>query len=664
MEHSSGIIDQKMDSDPDVKLTLKQRIYPTPLDDQVQPKCLENRIYPTRTGARVRLSVPDISDDRTSGDNLLLTQPEPMSSLSGSVGRLKHMFETLSSPNPITTVSSASLDKQDDLPSLKVKDIAIKFSGSSDDTYVRSSNTVSCVLEKEFVTQFDNRTKDEDHAIEMLNSVLQEQEVQPKASGTSQIETVGNQLKITGGIKPVNVKPISTPEEETKQSKNSVDICDELRYDSEFLFENDRITHESLRNSSEPELSRRGTLTSQFLFGWNEGETGKNGDQEKGEKGAEENSETAEVTMHNDVVEASVNRGKNSGEIGNKGDGPQPKHDIKQVDVDLLQSSCLTQASLPEASNELTAGTSATVPKDDNSKEEIFISADYDNEKITVPEYNIPLKKSTKRDPDVIPVSYASGVASDQSEINSADIGGIQIHLPDAEVSSPADGANSSETVTDEMSETIKEPVVVPISTNAVSCAPRFPDGGISDAVCDILNNADVTYNNPVIGKDTKDEALCDSVDEQGKDKHSVINSEKPDTPVQAGHSGICSRNLPDIVQSGSPDVSGYQSGTSETEEQRLLMEHGLGTDQKNLTYNITNRNSHKGQFEGCHGDKAKVEGHVKDEDGSGTDSDDSDTVVEKDELATQSSLMDMYHTLLQRSDSRDSPPDKVIYRL
>ena len=57
-------------------------------------------------------------------------------------------------------------------------------------------------------------------------------------------------------------------------------------------------------------------------------------------------------------------------------------------------------------------------------------------------------------------------------------------------------------------------------------------------------------------------------------------------------------------------------------------------------------------------GSKVTVEG--EDDDGSGTDSDDSDTVAEKEELATQSSLLDMYQTLLQRSDNQDSPQEQV----
>ena len=347
---SSSVTGAKSEINQERKLTLDERIYPTPMDDQVKPASLDKRIYPTPVGARVLPCVPDISDDQTVGDNLLGTRTEPMSALSGSVSRLKHMFENLSSPSPATTISSASLDKTDDLPSLKVKDIAVKFSGADGESRPGSSGAVSCVMEKEFATQFDNRTKDEDHALEVLNAVLQEQEVRPGASGYSKelvIENSQNELEneLTGALvqsrDTVGENTQNSPsEEESKQPEDGADIGDELRYDSEFLFENDFITQESLRKSSEPELIRRGTLTSQFLFGWNEGETDKNGRKEKAERAAEENSETAEITMNNDVAEASENRIENVDETSSTKEGIGTE--------DLLHTSCSTQASLPQ----------------------------------------------------------------------------------------------------------------------------------------------------------------------------------------------------------------------------------------------------------------------------------------------------------------------------
>ena len=156
-------------------LTLEQRVYPTPLNDREKTPfvaaefaaSIGKKDYFERPVVRVRPYVPDIADAPASGRPEISALDETampvMSTPSGSVSRLKHMFETMSSPEKNITVSSLSLDKSGELSTLKVKEIAAKFGirDYGNPTKTKTSNDATRITEKEFTGQFDSRHKDE-----------------------------------------------------------------------------------------------------------------------------------------------------------------------------------------------------------------------------------------------------------------------------------------------------------------------------------------------------------------------------------------------------------------------------------------------------------------------------------------------------------------------
>ena len=673
-------------------------IYPTPVNDREKASfvsaefatCIGKKDNLERPVVRVRPYVPDIANAPAAGRMEMSALDEStestMSKLSGSVSKLKHMFESMSYPQKNISVSSLSLDKSEDLPTLKVKEIVAKF-GIPD--YGNSPKPSDDATGK-----FDNRHKDEHRVVDNIDVMVckQDEDISeflkwnpsvdydalPEISTTP--ETVMERKELLAPGKQTEIKPIIptsgvsvlTKTLSSDRMARDAEQCDDLRDDSEFLYENDRITLDSLRKNSEPELIRRETLTTQFLFGWGKENEGrekdmKDDDLESVQTNVETYSETSEITLNNDIICKSVD----TKEIKDREIEDQENNTVQ---TNLAKEPIPTPKNsvLPESSKNY-FGASGSEDTCRKSPEEIFISVNFETEQGLESDYHIPLKKSNKLEPDVIPLQ------SDEQQTYLAKENGQRNEETGNYFSSngaPASGVNNPDGFVNAPQETLIAPVMV-------SPASKYPSAGpskehppivyksLSDAVCDILGDVkNEAYAPYVLYKETR-KANCDNIQmkqsnlEQAViDSSSVVAADNLESRADTSVSAAC--NLPDVVQSGSN--VGHDNGYESFEPQ--IMEYSANkhisrdinlADARDPVFivsmkhlNVADNPSEIDKPEDSHQSELKSESDV--------DSDDSDTVGETEEMATQKSLMEMYQTLLTGSASHDSSHDDVKY--
>ena len=312
----------------------------------------------------------------------------------------------------------------------------------------------------------------------------------------------GKQIEIKPII-PTSNASLLTKTFSSDQVSGNFELCDDLRYDSEFLYENDRITQESLQKSSEPELIRRGTLTTQFLFGW--GEKDKKDDRlESVQTGVEACGETSEITLNNDITYKNTDTNKIK-------DREIEKYETNSVQDHLtkIPIPCPTKSVRTDSSKNY-FDESGFEDKCGETPGEIFISANSETEQGLESDYNIPLKKSHKLEPDVIsPHSYDQETFfNDQSKEN-GETGNCFA----------SDGVASSSVIYPV--EFVKMPQELLIAPVMVSSVPKFQAGGpgeehppivyqsLSDAIYDILGDVKSETDPHVLHEETRI-ANCD----------------------------------------------------------------------------------------------------------------------------------------------------------
>ena len=678
-----------------------ERIYLTPVNDREKASfvsaefatCIGKKDNLERPVVRVRPYVRDIADapaaGRTEMSALDKSTESTMPKLSGSVSKLKHMFESMSCPEKNTTVSSLSLDKSEDLPTLKVKEIVAKFGIPDYGNSSKTSDDASCIMERESSGKCDSRHRDEHRIVDNIDVMVCKQDEDnseflkwnpsvdydalPEISTTP--ETVKERKESWAPGKQTEIKPIIqtsgasvlTKTLSSDQMPRNTEQCNDLRDDSEFLYENDSITLESLRKDSEPELIRRETLTTQFLFGWGKENEGrekdmKDDDLDSVQTSVETYSETSEITLNNDIICKSVD----TNEIKDR--------EIEQQENNSVQNNLAKEpiptpkkSVLPESSKNY-FGASGSEDTWTETPEEIFISVNFETEQGLESDYHIPLKKSNKLEPDVTPLQSGeqqTHLAKENGQRNE-ETGNYArascVNNPDGFVNAPQ--------------ETLIAPVMVSPASKYPSAVtskehPPIVYKSLNDAVCDILGDVKNEANAPHVLYEETRKANCDNIQmkqsnlEQAViDSSSVVAADDLESRADTSVSSAC--NLPDIVQSGSH--VGYDNGCQSFEPQ--IMEYSADkhisrdinlADARDPVFivsmkhlNVADNPSEIDKPEDCHQSELKSESDV--------DSDDSDTVAETEEMATQKSLIEMYQTLLTGSASHDSSHDDVKY--
>ena len=664
---------------------LEQRIYPTPLNDREEASCVAAEFATSigkkenfeRPVVRVRPYVPDIADapatERTKISVLDESIEVTMPALSGSVSRLRNMFETMSSPEKNITVSSLSLDKSGHLSTLKVKEIAAKFGIPDYGNPTKTSDDASCITSKQFTGQFDSRHNDvtickqeeENFKISKLNlSVVPEMPATAQTIiGKKETWLPGKQIEIKPTIQTCN-SSVPTKTLSSDQMLGNAELCRDLRFDSEFLYENDRITQERLKKSSEPEVIRRGTLTTQFLFGWEEDDGRQekdmnDDDPENVQTRVEAYGETGEIILNNDIVCKSVDINKIKDREIDKYESNTVKNNFPQI-----QKPCLTKSVLSDSSKNYFEE-SESDDKCSNTAKEIFISANFETEHGSESDYNIPLKKkSDKLEQDVIHEQETQKILKEESG---------NCFASDGAPESVANGPR-------EFVETSQETLITPVM---VSSAPKFQITGpgeehppivyksLNDAICDILGDVNRETNAPQVLHEETRKANCDDIRiKQMNHEKAVIDSSSAvavDDPKLSGDISISSEcNLRHVMQSGTHVGNGNGCQTPELQIKLSSTDKHISHD-TSLAYGIESESIVSKK----HPDVAEYEGendksedpHSKGLKSEGeADSDDLDTVAEKEEMATQNSLMEMYETLLTGSARHGSSHNEVKY--
>ena len=683
-------------------LNFEQNIYPTPLTDR-EKASFASAEFATSIGkndnlerpvVRVRPYIPDIADAPAAGRIEKSASDEPVKStmptLSGSVSKLKHMFETMSSSDKDIKVSSSSLDKSGDLPTLNVKEMVAKFGIPDCGNSSKTSDDTSCIMERKFTGRFDSGHKDEHHVVENIDGMVSKQDGDNSESSKwnpsvdndvlseiyANAETVMGKKESWAPGTQAEIKQ-TTPTSGASvlmndQMPRNVEQCDHLRENSEFLYENDRITVESLQKNSEPEITRRETLTTQFLFGWgaeNERREKDTKDLQKVQTRVETDGESSEITLNNDIICKSVD----SNEIKDR----EIDHQATNTIQDNLTEKPIpnpTNSVLPESSKNCFCE-SGSEDKCSEAPEEIFISANFETEQGLESDYHIPLKISNKLEPDVIPLQSCEQ-ETDQTIENDQRILNEENGNYFSSNGALASGVNNPGEFVTTPQETLIAPVMV-------SPASKFPSAGpckerppivyksLNDAICDILGDIKSETNAPHVLHEETRQANCDNICmKQSNLEQAVINSNRivaaDDLESRADTSVPSACHLPDIVQSGSHvgHDNGRQSSEHEITEcsadKHSARDINLA-DKKDPVFivsmkhpNVADNPSEIDRTEDRLQSGLKTEGVA--------DSDDSDTVAEKEEMATQKSLMEMYQTLLTESASCDSPHDEVKY--
>ena len=684
--------DVDLDGNPDRSskyssgLNLEQRIYPTPLNDREEVSCVagkfaasigkKDQIVFERPVVRVRPYFPDIADasapERTEISVLDESTKATMPALSGSVSRLRNMFETMSSPEKDTTVSSLSLDKSGDIQTLKVKEIAAKFGIPDYGNLAKTSDDESCITEREFTGQFDSRHNDvmickqeeENSKISKRNLSVVPDAV-PEFPGTAQTMMAKQESWLPS--KQIEIKPtipaydssVPTKTLSSGQMLGNAELGDDLRFNSEFLYENDRITQESLKKSNEPEVIRRGTLTTQFLFGWGEeNEIQKkdmnDDDPENVQTRVEAYGETSEITLNNDVMCKSVDISK----IEDR-DIDQYESNTVKKNFPKIPMPCPTKSVLSDSSKNY-FGESGFEDKCSDTPEEIFISANFETEHGSESDYNIPSKPPDKLEPEVIHEQQAYLTKeNDQKRLNEETVNCFT-----------SDGAPESVAKDpDEFEETSPETLMTPVM---LPSAPKFQVSGsgeehppivhksLSDAICDILGDVNRATNAPHVLHEETRKANCDDIKQMNLERPVIDSSNDVavDDPKLHGDISLSSEfNLQDVMQSGIHVGNGNGCQTLELQIKQSSTDNHISSD---ITHGIDSasiepkKHPDVAEYQG-ENDKSEDPHHSESKSGGEAESDDSDTVAEKEEMATQNSLMEMYETLLTGSTRHGS---------